>query len=110
MTLTSSLPCLFPVEEASKSVSKHIPPHLNSIWGLKVLLCCYMREPIVKEKLYTNVKKDDYEAFTYFIFNIWPPLGFKGQGGETLVEADDIKRFIDVIYDFDHESFEKWRQ
>ena len=64
----------------------------------------------MKEKLYTNVKRDDYEAFTYFIFNIWPPLGFKGQGGETLVEADDIKRFIDVIYDFDHESFEKWRQ
>ena len=23
----------------------------------------------------------------------------------TLVEADDIKRFIDVIYVFDHESF-----
>ena len=43
-------------------------------------------------------------------YSISGHLGFKGQGGVTLVEADDIKRFIDVIYDFDHESFEKWRQ
>ena len=33
MSLTSSLPRPFLLEQASKSVSKHIPPHLTSIWG-----------------------------------------------------------------------------
>ena len=33
MSLTSSLLRPFLLEQASKSVSKHIPPHLTSIWG-----------------------------------------------------------------------------
>ena len=55
MGLTSSLPRPFLLEQASKSVSKHIPPQLTSIWGHKCYFPCLQYEKANFKKNYLKV-------------------------------------------------------